>query len=355
MQDVFMKTHQRNYKISISESGLEWISKEIQGQFDIKKWLIVTDENVSNIYLDNFIDFFCDEEIIINKYVIPPGEGSKSLNQAEKIIDYLSEKSFTRRDGIIAFGGGVVGDLAGFVASIYLRGIPWIQVPTTLLAQVDSSVGGKVAVNTSYGKNLIGSFYQPNGVYVDISFLKTLDPREIKSALGEVIKYACIYDGELFEILDKSSLKTMDWYNIVNRCINIKKYFVENDEREDGLRKHLNFGHTLGHALEQYHNFEGISHGEGVLRGIIFATWLSKDLGYLSDEAYMRICNLIRNYGYNFSESNYDLEKLYPMIKRDKKSHGEGIEFILIKEIGKSFIYKLSNKNLKEKLIEEML
>ena len=355
MQEIFMETHQKKYKINISDSGFEWISKDIEVQFDIKKWLVITDENVSNIYVEKFIESFCEEETMIKTYVIPPGESSKTLKQAEKIIDYLSEISFTRRDGIIALGGGVVGDLAGFVASIYLRGIPWVQVPTTLLAQVDSSVGGKVAVNTSYGKNLIGSFYQPNGVYVDISFLKTLDPREIKSALGEVIKYACIYDYELFEILERSSLNTMDWSNIISRCINIKKHFVENDEREDGLRKHLNFGHTLGHALEQYHNFKGISHGEGVVRGIIFATWLSKDLGYLSYETYNRVCNIIKKYDYNFSETSYDLEKLYPMIIRDKKSHGDGIEFILIKEIGNSFIYKLSNKNLKKILIEGML
>lgn len=352
MQSLFVQTHQSRYEIIISNTGFEWIAKDIQTQLSVKKWLIITDENVANLYLEQFIESLWSDKLNLHNYIIVPGEGSKSLKKAEEIIDFLSEHSFTRKDGIIALGGGVVGDLAGFVASIYLRGIPWVQVPTTLLAQVDSSVGGKVAVNTSYGKNLIGSFYQPKRVYVEMSFLKTLDLQALKSGLGEVIKYACIYDYKLFELLEQSDLKNMDWSKIVYGCINIKKHFVEQDEREEGLRKHLNFGHTLGHALEKYHDYKCISHGEGVVKGMIFASWLSKDLGLLASDSYQRICNLIKKYDYSLNNYDYILEKLYPMILKDKKSQGDGIDFVLLKKIGQSLIFNLSNEYIKEKLDE---
>jgi 3-dehydroquinate synthase len=355
MQEIFMETQQRKYNICISNSEIDRIPNEIMTNYSIKKWLIITDDNVANLYLNKFKDSFVSDEIEIYNYIIPHGESSKSLGEAERIFDFLSEHSFNRNDGIIALGGGVVGDLSGFVASTYLRGIPWIQVPTTLLAQVDSSVGGKVAINSKHGKNLIGSFYQPNAVYVDISFLNTLDISEVKSGLGEVIKYACIYDQELFEFLEQSTLETMDWHHIVNVCINIKKYFVENDEREENLRKHLNFGHTLGHGLERYEQYQGMSHGEGVVKGIMFSSWLSHDLGFLSVESYMRILAIVRYFNYGFLEKNYNLEKLFPMILKDKKSKGDHMEMILLKEIGESTIYKISNDQLKNKLEEGLL
>lgn len=351
MYEMRLKTNDRSYDIYIQNNEINKIPHNIVSKYDINKWLIITDENVSDLYLKTFEALLIKENVEVEHFIISPGETSKTLLEAEKIYDYLSENYYTRRDGIIALGGGVVGDLAGFVASTYLRGVPWVQVPTTLLAQVDSSVGGKVAVNTKYGKNLIGSFYQPFSVFIDAAFLLTLNNREIKSGLGEIIKYACIYDDILFDKLENSTIKNLDWFEIIKKCVETKKYFVEKDEKENGLRKQLNFGHTLGHGIEKYQNYLDLNHGEAIAIGMLFAAWLSYDLKMISLGNYNRIKKLLIQYGYHL-HGKYDIDKLLPMILKDKKRVGNTIEFILLNKIGQSEIYALPNAILKEKLEE---
>lgn len=346
MRKLAIDTPARTYTITINQGMIGKIPLMISKSLPLKRWLIITDDNVSSLYLKAFEEALMDHAYVLT-YCVKAGEASKSLDRAARIYDYLSEHHYTRSDGIIALGGGVVGDLAGFVASTYLRGMPWVQVPTSLLAQVDSSVGGKVAVNTQYGKNLVGSFYQPNGVYIDTAFLATLKPREMKSGLGEVIKYACIDDLNLFETLEKESLESLNWSDIVWTCLSIKKAYVEADEKELGLRKHLNFGHTLGHALEKHDDYRGLNHGEAVVEGIVFASKLSEKKDLLNIKALERILELIKRYDYN-TDHEYSSKVLCDLLKNDKKNVDQGIDFILLEAIGKSKIVRLGHGMLQD-------
>lgn len=349
MKVIKVTTHTRTYNIRIQDSQLDQIPKKIISKYPHRKWLIITDENVAAIYLNAFLEPFYKQDVIVNHYIMPPGENSKSLNMADEIYNFLCVNNYTRTDGIIALGGGVVGDLAGFVASTYLRGIIWVQVPTTLLAQVDSSVGGKVAVNNKYGKNLIGSFYQPFDVFIDTSFLLTLKLRELKSGLAEVIKYACIEDALLFSELEHGDISSINWSSVIKKCLLIKKQVVEKDEKELNLRKHLNFGHTLGHGIEKYFDYKTYNHGEAVALGMLFGAWLSFELSFLSKASYLRVERLLKQYDY-VHKKEYDIEKLFKMMLQDKKRQGEYIDYILLNEIGESRIYKLAIVDLKEKL-----
>jgi len=334
-----MKTPSKKYNIYMINQGLEGICDHILTHSSVDKWMIITDNQVGDLYLDKFVKGLEGKDLSV--HIIQAGEGSKSLRSAEEIYKDLSRNQFTRVDGIIALGGGVVGDLAGFVAATYLRGLAWIQVPTSLLAQVDSSVGGKVAVNTDFGKNLVGAFYHPDAVYIDTEFLETLSPRELKSGFGEVIKYACIDSNVLFSKLSAGNLSNLDWPDIVQTCIRIKQVFVEEDEREAGLRKHLNFGHTLGHALEKYHDYKTINHGEAVVQGIYYAGWLSHRLGYLTRESLDLIEGLLRQYGYD-KYLTYPVDPIYQALCQDKKRRGDQVDFVLLEELGKSLIQALT-------------
>lgn len=349
MEEIRLTTQTRTYNIVIQDSEMNQIPRKILSKYPHRKWLIITDENVAEIYLNDFLEMFNERSASVNHYIIPPGENSKALSMAEQIYDFLCVNNYTRNDGIIALGGGVVGDLAGFVASTYLRGIIWVQVPTTLLAQVDSSVGGKVAVNNKYGKNLVGSFYQPHGVFIDTLFLLTLNERELKSGLAEVIKYACIEDAVLFSELEEGDITSINWSSVIKKCILIKKQVIEKDEKELNERKHLNFGHTLGHGIEKYFDYKTYNHGEAVALGMWFGAWLSFDLSLLSKASYLRIKNLLEQYDY-IKKDEYDTDRLFQMILQDKKRQGDYIEYILLDEIGESRIYKLAMVDLKDKL-----
>lgn len=277
-------------------------------------------------------------------YSVPDAEASKSLAQAEMILSDLSVYDHKKKIVIAALGGGVIGDLSGFVASIYKRGTPYIQLPTTLLAQVDSSIGGKTAVDLAAGKNLAGTFYQPKLVLSDIDLLKSLAPRQVSSALAEVIKYAVIMDSSLFVYLEKNISRILAKNKaclefIVARCSGLKAGIVSRDELEiSGLRTILNFGHTLGHAIEAAGEFKTYNHGEAVGLGMLCACSISRSLGLLKEKDHMRIEDLIVRAGLPARIQGLDLNAIIASHYHDKKFSASQNKFVLAGAIGKALI-----------------
>lgn len=309
----------------------------------VNKVALITDDNVNRLYGNSLDDFLSDKEVC--KIVIEAGEESKNAENYFKILEKLAEEGFLRNDCVIALGGGVVGDLSGFVASTYMRGIKLFMIPTTLLSAVDSSVGGKTAINLKTGKNLCGSFYQPNGVFVNLSFLKSLPEREIKSGMGEVVKYSFLGDLAFEDIKDGIT------ENLVYKCLAIKRDIVENDEKENGKRKLLNLGHTVGHAVERLSGFS-LSHGECVAKGLKAALDVSKKLYNLSDLSYEQAIKTIKCSKTDVS-IGYSVDEIVDLIKVDKKTQGCCVDFITIGEDLVARIEKISLADLREALVDE--
>jgi 3-dehydroquinate synthase len=322
------------------------------------KYAVITNPNVNKLY-GKVVKRSLEPGFQPVFLEVPDSETSKSLKYVEKLYDRLLRDGFGRDTCIIALGGGVIGDLAGFVAATYMRGVSYVQVPTTLLAQVDSAIGGKVAVDLPQGKNLIGAFYQPKLVVSDVETLLTLPEDELKSGLAEVVKYGVISDPYLFEFLEKNiekvwqrDLKTL--VEIVKRCSVIKAKVVEEDEKEQGRRMILNLGHTLGHALESVTKYTGYSHGEAVAVGMVFAARLSLRLGMLNTDELNRVVNLIQSLGLPVEiEKHNDVEGLIKTMWFDKKIREGKIRFILPERIGEVVITeKVPMDLLKEELRE---
>jgi len=276
--------------------------------------------------------------------LVPDTEKSKSIEMSSRVIEDIAQYDLGRRIFIIAFGGGVIGDLAGFIASVYKRGIPYIQIPTTLLAQVDSSIGGKTAVDLSEGKNLVGAFYQPRLVSSDVRFLATLEQRQIRAGLAEVIKYGIIKDPQLFSFLENKfnavlarKLSALEF--IVRRCSSIKAGIVQRDEREEKrLRTILNFGHTAGHAIEAASNYKRYNHGEAIALGMLIATGISERLNLIEEKVSRRIEELIKKVGLPTRINRISLESIINAHYRDKKFIGTKNRFVLINGIGRTKI-----------------
>ena len=276
------------------------------------------------------------------KMVLTPGEETKSFSTLPSIYNELLDFKLTRKELIITLGGGVIGDLGGFAASTFLRGVSFVQIPTSLLAQVDSSVGGKVAVDLEKGKNLVGSFYQPKAVFIDPDVLNTLPEKFYKDGMAEVIKYGCIKDIDFFYML--KSLKSREEVmnnieDILYKCCYIKKSVVERDEKDLGERMLLNFGHTLGHAIEKYYNFTGYSHGEAVAIGMYNISLKSEDEGITEKSVSEEIKEILINYDLPYEVDIKDNNKIIDTISLDKKNIGNVLKVILLKSIGESIIY----------------
>ena len=327
-----------SYDIFIGEKILGNIGKFIEESNFTQKVLIVTDTNGEK-FLDNLTDELTAHEINFEVAVIPAGEPSKNLREVEKIYTQAIEFGLDRKSPIIAFGGGVVGDLAGFVAATYLRGVPFIQVPTTLLAQVDSSVGGKTAVNHELGKNLIGAFHQPKAVFIDLNSLKTLPDRELKSGLSEVIKYGIISDANFFEYIELNVNKILNrdvevLTQIIKRSCEIKAEVVSADEKENGLRRILNFGHTIAHAIEKITNFEVYRHGEALAVGLLGAAMISYGTGRIIFNDVARLKDLLDKLGLVTNCLGCDVDEMYLLTFRDKKNIGGKVNWVLMKNFG---------------------
>jgi 3-dehydroquinate synthase len=332
---------ERSYLIKIGSSLLGTIGRECGRILSGKRCAIISDARVAprfgGIAQKSLARAGFDSEMI----VVPSGETSKSVKWVEKCYDRLAAHRLERKSFIVALGGGVVGDLAGFVAATYLRGIPFVQVPTTLLAQVDSSVGGKVGVNLKAGKNLVGAFHQPRLVLCDLDALRTLPMREYRAGLAEVIKYGIIYDAALFERLEREMEKLVRrepkvLAEVIARCCEIKAEVVAQDETESGLRAILNFGHTIGHALEAISHYGKYLHGEAISIGQVAAAKLSQEILGLPQRDVGRIANLFDRAGLptNISLIQGERKKLFAAMKLDKKVSAEEIKFVLARRIG---------------------
>jgi 3-dehydroquinate synthase len=300
---------------------------------------IITDSNVAKFYLKALEDNLRHFEFNVSSIVIPPGEHQKSLHRAEMIFTSLLKEGTGRKSAIVALGGGVIGDLAGFIAATYQRGVVLVQVPTTLLSQVDSSVGGKVAVNHPLGKNMIGTFYQPRLVWVDSGALRTLPKREIVCGLGEVVKYGVIFDAEFFAFLEANlekvlSLDPATVLSIQARCCELKAHVVSEDEREQGLRMVLNFGHTVGHALEAAGNYRVLKHGEAVLLGMLAESFIAREMGLLAADVLERIERIIRRLPIKLNKSLFPPARVLNAMTRDKKSVEGKPRFVLPIHLG---------------------
>ncbi len=342
MIQLLVDLGERAYPIIIQPSSLENISTVIKEHHLGEQAVVITDQTVMKLYGNPVRDSLRQTEIQFTFEVVPDSEKSKSLDQASKLYTKLIEFNLHRDGMVIALGGGVVGDLAGFIAATYLRGVNLIQIPTTLLAQVDSSVGGKVGINHPLGKNLIGSFYQPRLVCIDPKVLKTLDKREIWAGLGEVIKYGLIWDNPFYEFMEKnltaiSELENWDLISqMIETCCGIKAAVVEKDEKESGLRRILNFGHTLGHALEAVTDFRYFRHGEAVVHGMHFASWLSWQKSHLSKSEFERIETLLKQFQIPKLPKKINNKNLLNKIGIDKKQTKEGLHFVLLETIGRT-------------------
>lgn len=335
---VDLKEH--SYPIYIERGLLDQAAEKIREIYFGKKIMVISDDQVYSYYGERLLKKL-SETYECMSIVIPHGEPSKSILTLPGIYKELSNAQLSRTDLIVALGGGVVGDLAGFVAATYLRGIPFVQIPTSILAQVDSSVGGKVAVDLPEGKNLVGAFYQPKMVLIDPDVLKTLPERYAIDGMGEVIKYGCIKNAELFEKLEAyGSFETMNEHieEVIGTCVDIKRQIVEEDEFDTGERLLLNFGHTLAHAIEQYYHYERESHGEAVAIGMYQITKIAEAKGLTKVGTAERIRKVLEAYHLPV-KMDVPMEKLIGAMKLDKKNLGNKLKVVLIHEIGDAYVY----------------
>ena len=314
------------------------------------KILIITDDGIPKNYIKKLKNIINDKNVYI--FSLKSGEKSKSFSSYQKILNKLFELKFDRSDIVIAFGGGVVGDITGFSAATYMRGIKYIQIPTTLLAQVDSSVGGKTAINVTQGKNLVGAFYNPSLVIVSTYFLNTLSDEEFKSGLGEVVKYALIGNKKLRSIIERNSQQIISreesvLKSIIEESIKTKSKIVTKDEKENGIRAILNFGHTFGHAIEAYKNYKGITHGAAITLGMVIASRISFYEGYIKNYQLDNVVNLISSIGLRTDYSKYNYIQLKKYIKSDKKIKNGKLNLVLIDKNFNAFTTsKFNNKNI---------
>ncbi|SHO80533.1 3-dehydroquinate synthase [hydrothermal vent metagenome] len=292
------------------------------------KVAVITNDRVAPLHLDTLLaDIQADNLTVVT---IKDGEEYKNMETIEYILDNLFEARVDRKSTLIAFGGGVIGDMTGFCASLYQRGIEFIQVPTTLLSQVDASVGGKTGVNNRYGKNLIGAFYQPSAVYIEPKFLDTLPSREFGAGVAEIIKMAVMFDKEFFEYLESVDLKDRDKLKmVIKKSVELKATVVNQDEKEAGIRAVLNYGHTFGHVIENETKYKKYLHGEAVAMGMIMANELSVELGLLSRDEANSIEDLLKEYNLPTRYIIKDVDSFYEHFFLDKKSSNNKIKFII--------------------------
>jgi 3-dehydroquinate synthase len=353
------KSCKDSYDILIGEDvmGRAELVTKVKNHAD--RYVIVTDSDVNPLFGEVVKEKLKETALPVDIIEIPAGEASKSLNTVLEVAKQLIELKVSRKSLLIALGGGVVGDVTGFIASIYMRSIPYIQIPTTLLAQVDSSVGGKTGVDLPEGKNLLGTFYQPKAVYVDLSFLKTLSDKDFANGLAEIIKYGIIGSHDLFELLEleKDGIKKRSpslMKSLIARSCKIKADIVEMDEKELGLRRILNFGHTLGHALEASSGYS-LFHGEAVSIGMVGAAKISHKLNYLDGDSCTRIIDLIKEYELPVKiPAGMETSRIVAFMETDKKVVAGRLHFVLVKEIGVPFVTPDIPSDVVVETIEEL-
>lgn len=345
MKKITVKTA-TSYDIIIGSGLLKKTGQLISEVEKSKKCALVTESIVDELYADETVKNLKQSGFTVSKFVIPSGESSKSHEQLIALYNFLSKNDITRTDFLIALGGGVVGDLTGFCAATYLRGINYVQIPTTLLAQVDSSVGGKTAVNIDAGKNLVGAFKQPDLVITDIDALSTLPKDIFDDGMGEVVKYGMIRSAQLFGILEKGDVKD-HLEEIIGECIKIKRDVVQNDEFDKGERMILNFGHTFGHAIEKFSGYGKVSHGKAVAIGMHMITRAAENTGRVKTGTAERLKNCLTANSLPL-DFKIEADKLYAISTGDKKRTSDEIRILICPEIGKCDIITMSLKQYRE-------
>lgn len=336
-----------SYAIHIGRNLMGELVDYIASSYGTEKILLIIDQNVHKYHNSRIEGAFEETFNKVLTYIVPPGELSKSLNQYARIIDFILNEGVERGTPMVAFGGGVVGDLTGFVASSVLRGLPLIQVPTTLLAMVDSSIGGKTGVNHDTGKNLIGAFYQPKAVFADVEFLESLPQKEWVNGLSEILKYALIEQPALLEELSmlthhNSFSPSEEWSSVIRKSAEIKVDIVQRDVKEGGIRAFLNFGHTFAHVLERIGNYEEFSHGEAVFAGMFAAVKASNLLGIgVVSEALLE--PFVPLYSIHLANVKETPEELTNLMLLDKKVKGGAIRLVLLEEPGKPVVQSVED------------
>ncbi len=335
----------RSYGINIGAGLLDGAAKLLAPYVRKRKCLLVSDGKVYGLYADRLVDALLKAGAVVYASVFPAGEGSKNLQVMERLYRKAAGAGLDRDSFIIALGGGVPGDMAGFLAASYMRGIGFIQVPTSLLAMVDSSVGGKTGLDLPEGKNLVGAFWQPKTVLMDTALLDTLPPRELRCGLAEIVKTAVILDGELFDFLEEKGSEILEGkaaptVKAVARCCELKASVVMADEREGSLRAILNYGHTFGHAIETVSGYEGIAHGEGVAIGMCMAADLARRMRLFSKAEAERQERLIESLGLPTRVAGLDPGAILDAMSKDKKTRGDKLNFVLPTRLGEAKLFK---------------
>ncbi|WP_456479489.1 3-dehydroquinate synthase [Nautilia sp.] len=336
---VVIKTPNKTYDIMIQKLPRITLNKKVA---------VITNPTVAGYHLNYLLNRLQAKELKI--ITLPDGEEYKTMEYITYALERMFDAKYDRNSVIIAFGGGVIGDMSGFAASIFLRGIDFIQVPTTLLSMVDSSVGGKTGINNKYGKNLIGAFYQPEAVYIDTHFLSTLPKREFAAGMAEVIKMAVMFDKDFFENLENETLSTEE---IIKRSVELKADVVNQDEKEKGIRSVLNYGHTFGHVIENLTDYNTYLHGEAVAIGMVMANELSHELGYLNKEEAERIKKLLEKNSLPTHYEIKDAKEFYEHFFADKKTLDDKIKFIIPEKIGKYKIVENIDKQTVMKVLKK--
>jgi 3-dehydroquinate synthase len=328
MKELSIKTNQ-SYSIYFIENLLDDSNFAEFLRQKKSRLAIITDSNLENLIAAQVVNYLHKHQMFVEVFSFPAGESYKTRETKQALEDQLCNKKFSRDTCIIAVGGGVVTDMAGFLAATYCRGVDAVYIPTSLLAMVDASIGGKTAVNTPYGKNLIGCFYQPKAVFIDVNFLKTLSAAEFKNGYVEILKHLLIADAALFD-----RQHTFDMGELIFQSCAIKKHIVEQDEREQSLRALLNFGHTIGHAIEVIDNYQ-IRHGEAVAIGIMLESYLSYKMGFLSQGDFDKIIVAVKTIQLPMiTKAFQDREKFKAALKMDKKAQAQQARYVLLDAVG---------------------
>lgn len=349
--NLTINMNSRKYPVLIESGLFRTIGNTLGEHFAGKKIALITDENIQKAYGDflkkQMEDSHCEWETII----LPAGDTSKSFDALAVIYKRLIDFQLTRDDVIVSLGGGVVGDISGFAAATFLRGVEFVQIPTTLIGQVDSSIGGKNAVNLPEGKNLVGTFYQPSYVFIDPDFVRTLSDYHMADGMAEIIKYACVADADLFSDLirmnnhrDATLIES-----IIYRCCLIKKQMIELDEKDQGIRMLTNFGHTIGHAIENLYDYRVYGHGQAVAMGMQTITEHSEAMGLSGINTSAMLKELLLEYGLPAElPPDIDKDRLIQSAMKDKKRRGNKINLVLLEKIGKGYIYPIEKADIRK-------
>ena len=348
MKTVKVNLGKDSYQIEMERGLLNQVGNKIKGMTKAEKIAVITDDHVQRIYGEKIRQVLKGAGFDVKVIAIPAGESSKNLHILGDVLEAMSGFDMSRSDALVTLSGGVPGDLGGFAAASYMRGIPFFQIPTTILAQIDSSVGGKVAVDLPSGKNLAGAFYQPKGVFIDPDLLHTLPQRYVHDGLAEAVKYGCIGDRELFELFEHIKSQEdleKNIEEIILRSILQKTRLVEEDQFDNGSRQLLNVGHTIGHAIERYFHYSTFTHGEGVAIGMCLLSEQTEKLGLTAKGSTRRLINVLHKLSLPTS-INVSAEELIPQIMHDKKRRGKEITLVVMDTIGKASLLKVPTDEL---------